>query len=231
MQAIPDLHDPDLYENTSFNREAFVEVQPNQQIDVKMQYPLLGMKNAEKTCYLRKGVYERLIQAANQLPKGYRIRILDAWRPFALQEELYQTYSEKIIQDFKLKNCSSEYRKAFIKRFVSEPVANKMIPPVHTTGGAVDVTIIDDKGIELNMGTGFDAFSDLTDTAAFENEMNEEICNNRRMLYYSMISAGFTNLPSEWWHYDYGDRFWAYYNQKDAMYEGVFTRKDLYEEK
>ncbi len=37
---------------------------------------------------------------------------------------------------------------------------------------------------------------------------DEQVRENRRLLYYAMIDAGFTNLPSEWWHYDYGDRFW-----------------------
>ena len=42
-----------------------------------------------------------------------------------------------------------------------------------------------------------------------------------------MTKAGFTNLPSEWWHYDYGDRFWAYYNKCSAIYEGVFTKEEI----
>ena len=36
-----------------------------------------------------------------------------------------------------------------------------------------------------------------------------------------MISVGFTNLPSEWWHYDYGTKFWAYFNNTDALYSGI----------
>ena len=79
------------------------------------------------------------------------------------------------------------------------------------------------------MGTGFDAFSKKTNTVYYEG-INNEIRNNRRLLYYTMIKAGFTNLPSEWWHYDYGDRFWAYYTKKPAIYRGVFLRSDLNEE-
>jgi D-alanyl-D-alanine dipeptidase len=36
-----------------------------------------------------------------------------------------------------------------------------------------------------------------------------------------MISAGFTNLPSEWWHYDYGTKFWAYFTGNKALYKGI----------
>ena len=41
------------------------------------------------------------------------------------------------------------------------------------------------------------------------------------MLYNVMLQSGFTNLPSEWWHYDYGTKFWGYYKKKDALYKGI----------
>ena len=72
------------------------------------------------------------------------------------------------------------------------------------------------------MGTEFDSFSPVTSTNAFEKTNNEEIKNNRRILYNAMTKAGFTNLPSEWWHYDYKDRAWAYYKEKPAEYKGIF---------
>ena len=77
------------------------------------------------------------------------------------------------------------------------------------------------------MGTAFDAFTDRTYTAYFENEKEETVKENRRMLYHVMNGAGFTNLPSEWWHFDYGDRFWAFYRKKPAVYGGVFTKEEL----
>lgn len=42
-----------------------------------------------------------------------------------------------------------------------------------------------------------------------------------------MNKAGFTNLPSEWWHYDYGEKFWAYYNNTPAIFEGVFNIEEI----
>ena len=113
-----------------------------------------------------------------------------------------------------------------IRKFVSEPIEEKDVPPVHTTGGAVDVTILDSNGNELEMGSGFDEFSDRTYTAYYENSKDERIRKNRRLLYGVMTKAGFSNLPSEWWHYDYGNRFWAYYNNQPAIYRGVFTKEE-----
>jgi len=62
----------------------------------------------------------------------------------------------------------------------------------------------------------------LTHTAAFEHTGSPAVRQNRRLLCHAMHQAGFENLPSEWWHFDYGDRFWAYYRNCPAMYAGVF---------
>lgn len=227
MKEIPEINNPEPYPWCQFCDEEFVEIKNNEIFEVCMQYPLLGMKEAEKRCLVRAEVYEMLCKAYKRLPKGYRFRILDAWRPFKLQRELYIKYSAKIIQDFTLQSCTEEERNYVIQKFVSKPVFNRDMPPVHTTGGAVDLTIIDNEGQELDMGTEFDAFTDKTYTSYFEHEQPANIRDNRRMLYDAMCEVGFTNLPSEWWHYDYGDRFWAYYKGKPALYRGVFEMEEL----
>lgn len=253
MNIIPNINDPERYALAEFINANFVELVndevTNEYIIIDMQYPKLKMKHAESKCFVRAEVYSMLFDAAKSLPKGYKLKVWDAWRPFALQDELYDEYSEEIIKEFNLENSSEEEKAKFIQKFVSDPLWDKDVPPVHTTGGAVDVTILDDKGNELDMGTKFDAFTDKTHTAYFEQEENANqdysnlkngnqenanqdnnaarIRENRRLLYMVMTKAGFTNLPSEWWHYDYGDRFWAYYNGKPALYRGVFTREEI----
>ena len=266
MCRIPHFDDPERYDERTFDHEGFVEILSSERIDVAMQYPLLFMKNAESKCLMREVVAEKLSAAAELLPEGYRFRIWDAWRPFALQHELYEVYSKNIIRDFSLEGVSEEERNAMIRKFVSDPIPDREVPPVHTTGGAIDLTIVDSDGNELDMGTAFDAFTEKTKTDYFEridankiyndsyfNDKNEK-CNfackksvqeskqipfgnqeqyitsvrdNRRLLFGVMTKAGFTNLPSEWWHYDYGDRFWAYYNKRSAIYEGVFTKEEI----
>jgi D-alanyl-D-alanine dipeptidase len=81
------------------------------------------------------------------------------------------------------------------------------------------------------MGTSFDAFSDATWTDYFEpgrghdtatgDTANITARKNRRMLYNVMTAAGFTNLPSEWWHYDYGDNMWAQLTGGKPFYAGI----------
>lgn len=233
MKAIPEIKEPSIYAEKAFIHSEFVQVVSNDMFDVKMIYPILGMENATNDCYMRKEVYEHLISAAKNLPEGYRFRILDAWRPFLLQRELYDKYSKDIILKFNLKERKEEEVKKVISNFISEPIANENLPPVHTTGGAVDLTILDAHGKELDMGTLFDEFTQRTYTSYYEKEKigeikkNKTIRDNRRILYNVMTESGFTNLPSEWWHFDYGDRFWAFYNDKPAIYRGVFTKEEL----
>ena len=226
-KPIPEIREPERYIEVCFTEDKFVELTSNDGMEVEMQYPILGMDFAEKQCFVRQDVYKRLMEAAKMLPDGYKFKILDAWRPFALQKELYEKYAEEIIKEYQLENCSENQRNAVICKFVSDPVEDRIIPPVHTTGGAIDLTIIDANGMELDMGSAFDEFSDRTFTNYYEKEINSKIRDNRRMLYNIMIKAGFTNLPSEWWHYDYGDRFWAYYKKQPAFYKGAFTREEL----
>ena len=234
MRPIPEIADPQRYTDIQFNDSPFLELHSNEYWDVKMLYPLLGMEHAQGQCFVRREMYERLVVAAKSLPEGYRFRIWDAWRPFALQHELFEKYSVDIIRDFSLEKLSEAERRTVICKFVSDPVADRKVPPAHTTGGAIDLTILDPEGRELEMGCGFDAFTDKTCAAYYEapehtmTPEEEQIRENRRLLYYTMTDAGFTNLPSEWWHYDYGDRFWAYYQKKPAIYEGVFTREEIH---
>jgi len=232
MEAIPVIESPQKYVKSEFLDSVFVELESSDLFEISMAYSTLKMKNAEKQCFVRREVYDMLLKAVKFLPKGYRFKIWDAWRPFALQQEIYDVYSVDIIKDFELEDYTDEQRKVVIHKFVSEPVDNKEIPPVHTTGGAIDVTLIDAKGKELEMGTKFDAFTDKTCTSYFENKKSEDkiVRDNRRLLYYIMTNVGFTNLPSEWWHFDYGDRFWGYYKKKPAIYRGVFTKKEINKE-
>ena len=228
MNPIPAREHPGMHTSLQQTNEPFVLLTEESGLKIRMQYPLLGMQNAENRCFVRKTVFEKLLLAQSFLPDGYSLCIWDAWRPFALQNELYETYKADILKTFSLENTSEEEQEAVLAKFVSPPIADRLVPPLHTTGGAVDVTILDNNGNELRMGTAFDAFSDKTQTDYFEtHNESEEIRNNRRLLYHCMTKAGFESLPSEWWHYDYGNRFWGYFNNCPAVYEGIFTRDKI----
>lgn len=230
MKSIPHIEEPKIYTEILPTKSKFIELKDGEHFDIKMQYPMLKMKTATEKCLVREEVFEMLLRAQSNLPKGYKLRIWDAWRSFDLQQELYDTYSGMLIKEFNLQDKSFEEQKQILSNYVSIPVKDKFLPPLHATGGAVDVTLIDDEGNELDMGTEFDEFSEKTRTDYFEytGPVSNDVRDNRRILYNAMIDAGFTNLPSEWWHYEYGNRVWAYYKATPAIYEGVFSLDEIY---
>lgn len=227
-KPIPVVEDPAPSKEVLFEDEAMVPVEETERLDIKMMYPLLGFRHGDPRCMLRETVHGMLQAAADLLPEGYRLRVWDAWRPFALQQELFEVYSVDIVKEFKLEKLSVEEREDFVAKFVSIPIPDQDYPPLHTTGGAVDVTILDPAGKELAFGCDFDAFTDKTRTAYFESDAGAAspeaamFRDNRRMLYNVMLAAGFTNLPSEWWHFDYGDKIWSAITGKPAKYHGEF---------
>ena len=195
----------------------------NPRIITESCYYNRGISGAIKDCYMRQSVYELLIRALSFLPEGYGFKVYDAWRPYEVQRFLYDEQVEKLCGQ----GLDAEAAGEQAKQFVSYPETDPLKPYVHSTGGAVDLTVIDEKGCELNMGTDFDDFTDLAFTDSFEESAETEIRNNRRLLYNAMIKAGFTNYPSEWWHYDYGDFFWAAETKrKISLFGGIYETSE-----
>lgn len=198
----------------------------------KPAYYEMGIPGATDKCYMRRKVADLILEASQYLPEGLSFRIYDAWRPSRVQEALFYNYMEHLssLSENAGKSREEIYQKAIM--FVSFPSKDPKKPFVHSTGGAVDLTIVDKDFRELDMGTKFDDFSDRAHTAYYEtapmrDDAFKQIRRNRRLLYNIMTGVGFTNLPSEWWHYDYGDRFWSYYTNKPAVYEGILAIGEL----
>ena len=225
IMFIPELKTvfPDNNINYNICNEEFVELN---NFLCEHFYAKQNLKGAINKCYLRKSVAEKLKKAELSLPNGYKFKIYDGWRPFSVQKSLYDNYRNKV--ETSLPGLTDEEINDLTKLFVSPPLWDKKAGPVHTTGGAVDLTIVDNFGNEINMGTEFDCFKDTANTNYYElNNINDEIRNNRRLLYNAMLQAGFTNLPTEWWHFDYGNKFWAFYTGNDAIYNCKFELEEL----
>lgn len=229
IKKIPTNDMPLNYYEHNFIDSPLIEVPKNIGILIDLQYPIMSMDNSINKCLVRKEVLEKLLEAKTYLPKGITFKIWDAYRPMALQKELFDKYKNQIIDEFNLMQKSEEERNKILNSYVAIPSDDENFPPQHTTGGAVDITLAyEDTKETLDLGIPFDSFSSLTNTDAFEKKgMNKEIRKNRRILYNAMTKAGFTNLPSECWHFDYGNRNWAYYNKKPAIYKGIFSLDNI----
>lgn len=196
-----------------------------EKILVRSQYFLQGFEGAMSDCFARKKVFLKLLEAANLLPAGYKLIILDAWRSVDLQRDLFNKFKQELKK--KYPNKSEHELIKLVKEFVSLPSEDPDKPSPHNTGGSVDVTVANDKGQMLEMGTKFDDTSIKSYTRYYEkladNEFDQEtyiILKNRRLLYNVMTEVGFTNYPQEWWHYDYGNQLWAWFSNSSRAFYG-----------
>ena len=173
---------------------------------------------------VRATVAEMLKKAAAMLPEGYSFKIYDAYRPIAVQQALWDYFRAQKVKENPGK--TPEEIDEITLFCVSFPSYNILKPSLHNTGGAVDLTILDPDGNEVDMGCGFDEFTDRAWTTYYEPDSdfdgdNDVARDNRRMLYNIMIEAGFTNFPSEWWHFDYGDEKWGQFTNNVPFYAGI----------
>lgn len=206
-------------------QEAFVDellVPLSGDFVVKPFYHRMGIEGALDDCYVRETVKDKLLEAQAYFPEGLRFAILDGYRPLEVQEYLWNKERRRLQRIYSY--STDERLDEMTSNYVSKPSYDIYDPSVHNTGGAVDLTLVTDKGYYLDMGTLFDDFSSKAMTDEFEDTvLFPEVRNNRRILYNAMTRVGFTNLPTEWWHFDYGDKFWAYYKGNPQLYKGILV--------
>jgi D-alanyl-D-alanine dipeptidase len=121
---------------------------------------------------------------------GYRLLVLDALRPHRVQQTLWQWLAGTPLQ-----------------MYLADPARGS----IHSFGMAVDVTLLDGEGVELDMGTGFDDLTLLSHPQHEQKHLTEGLLSevhilNRQVLRQAMLQSGFSGIPTEWWHFDFGDR-------------------------
>ena len=190
-------------------------------------------KDKNEIWSLRESVVDKLINANKLLKninKDYSLIIYDAWRPIEVQSFMFNLALENefnhrglINAEEKIKNHSEVLKK--VERFWAYPYANKKCPPPHSTGGAVDLTIIDSSGDLIDMGCKIDDIGGkaLPDFYIDSSSKDGVIRNIRRNLLKNvMCNSGFSQHPNEWWHFSYGDQLWAWQNNyEEAIYGRV----------
>lgn len=188
--------------------EPLVEIFETEKIKLLKEYKFLSP-------YLRKSAKDLLIEASKNLPENFKLLIVTAYRPVWMQKKLWRG---RLIQMAKKHPFKMIFQYPKWKKMASRYTA----PPggsSHQYGGAVDVTMIDDNGEKLDMGTTLTDFGERVNTHT--NLITEKQKENRRILYEAMTKAGFVNYPLEWWHYSYGDRMWSAYTRQTECFYGI----------
>lgn len=159
-------------------------------------------------CLIRPAVAEALVKAKSRLPAGYNFKIYDGWR----SREEQVNASKETEDELRTKNpgWSEDLLEKELQKFCPRPRGAMMDFGRHRFGGAVDLTIIDPIGDELNMGCRVNEVvpqSSLLYYERIENISLEqiEVRNNRRILISVMEFAEFMPLLCEWWHWGYAE--------------------------
>ncbi|MEU2572281.1 M15 family metallopeptidase [Streptomyces anulatus] len=154
--------------------------------------------------HLREGVLDRLLKAETELPQGMRLLFVEGYRPPALQRRYFDEYAAQLCAEHP--EWGAEQIRSAASRYVSPPE----IAP-HSAGAAVDVTLADDGGRELDMGTRMNASPEESAGACYTqaDNISDEARLHRDILSTALTAAGLVNYPTEWWHWSYGDRYWA----------------------
>lgn len=175
-----------------------------------------GKKFIKQASMLRIGVAKRLKIAQKLLPHGYKLVLRSAYRSIAIQQITYQKTFNK------MRTNNPEWSLDKLKNEVSKFVAPIDIVPPHSTGGALDVSIIGPNNKQLDMGTRMGQDSDLERTRTDSNQISATAFRNRKLLTKVMSSTGFINYPTEWWHWSYGDKYWAAkLKKKHSIYSSI----------
>ena len=203
-------------------------------------YMSLGAPYGDRSPFwVRQGILERLQKSQAYLQTirpHYQIAIFDAYRPIPVQQFMVDYSFTQLVESKGLKvNSLSEEQKnslmAEVMKFWAIPSHDPKMPPPHSTGAAIDVTLyrVPAKGgdsiQEINMGSPIDEISDRSlpnyfATSSYKKEM--EFHCDRKLLNEVMNHSGFVRHPNEWWHFSYGDQLWAWIsNEKAAIYGGV----------
>ena len=128
-------------------------------------------------CFLRFKTVKALVKANTKfIKKGYYIKIYDCYRPLDIQKRMWKIVSNP--------------------EYVADPAKGS----IHNRGGAVDITLVDADGKELDMGTSFDFFG--PEASHYFDNLSDEVKQNRALLKRIMQENGFDSFDSEWWHYN-----------------------------
>lgn len=152
---------------------------------------------------LRVGVRDRLLAARSHLPAGVRLCWVEGQRDARLQARYFDSYRQQLQELDPTLDAEASYLRA--SRYVSPPA----IAP-HVSGAAIDLTLCDEDGNELDMGTRVNASPEESDGACyFDARVSDEARAHRTVLARALSEVGLVNYPTEWWHWSYGDRYWA----------------------
>lgn len=171
-------------------------------VDMRLAAPSILILRPGVIPYCRETVALMAERAAQKMPAGVRMSLVEAWRPLERQRRIYEWLTNCLLE-VKPHATRPEIRRR-VNRFVA-PV-DQPAPPGHCTGAAIDINLVDEQGELLDVSSPLMKFQSAP---TYVYGLSAQARANRFLLVDAMLEVGFTNCRDEWWHYSYGDAGWA----------------------
>lgn len=204
------------------NNEPLVEITETNKLKISKI-----VKGYSVSFKVREGVAQKLYNVADSLPQGICLLVIEGYRSVEDQKKSWDNGVSMRMKE------QSQQSTEEIERQVSLVTARPNELANHNCGGAVDVTLLNEDGTSVPMGTpypseiqenisGIQKKYRMFPNSLFKRRITKEEEENRKILRTKMEEQGFVWYPGEWWHYCYGDRMWAVYTKrKECMYGPV----------
>ena len=209
-------------------------------------YYKMKLPGAIPRVFCREALYVRMQKLRGLLAPDYAVYFFDVFRTKENQAYLFGQFQNRIQKTHP--ELEGEALEIETRKYVSHPhEPTRFTAPPHNTGGAIDLAFVNLKTNKmLNYGSPIDLSESISATDFFEQDFDAgaglseaewiEARGNRRMLFHSMVSLGFTNYPSEWWHYDLGDGMWTeatgektIFHSMEAEVQASLKKAELYQ--
>jgi D-alanyl-D-alanine dipeptidase len=153
---------------------------------------------------VRQSVADKLIVAAQTLPNNLHLLVKETLRPLSFQKFIFNRRLDRLATE------RPELQEGQLVELTSKFIAPPWVAG-HPTGGAFDVTVCHDNGQEVEMGCAYDEDEKASQGRCFSfaENLTEQAKQNRNTLFDCLTRQGFVNYPFEWWHWSYGDKYWA----------------------
>lgn len=191
--------------------------------DMRVVAPSVRILRPQVIPYVRRSVAEMCERAAQALPSGIYLGLVEGWRPLSRQQRIYDFMWAAAKEAFPDRSLAA------LRRTVCRWVAptDQKAPPGHCTGAAVDVWLVDENNEPIDVASPFDRWQAAP---TYTLGLSEEAQRNRTLLVSTMLNEGFSNCRDEWWHYSYGDAGWAVRVAEARCFYGlVHLDEKLYE--
>ncbi len=169
---------------------------------------------------VRRSLATRLRNAAAHLPAGIGLLVVEGHRSPVDQQRILDTYEAQV------RTAHPDSDEQEIARLTSRFVSPLAVAP-HVAGAAVDLTLVDVCGEPLDLGTQIDATPEESDGRCWfaADGIGADARAHRQLLARVLGNQGLVNYPTEWWHWSFGDRYWALMTGAAAALYGSVDRQ------